>query len=67
MVFRDGRTHLLRTRDRFDVIVSEPSNPWITGVANLFTREFYEIALSRLAPGASSASGSTTTGWSPPT
>lgn len=50
MVFRDGRTHLLRTRDRFDVMVSEPSNPWITGVANLFTREFYEIALARLAP-----------------
>jgi spermidine synthase len=51
ILFRDGRTHLLRTRDRYDVIVSEPSNPWITGVANLFTREFYEIALARLAPG----------------
>ena len=33
------------------MIVSEPSNPWITGVSNLFTREFYETALSRLAPG----------------
>jgi tetratricopeptide (TPR) repeat protein len=31
--------------------VSEPSNPWISGVSNLFTREFYEIALARLAPG----------------
>ncbi len=50
VVFRDGRTHLLRTRDRFDVILSEPSNPWITGVANLFTREFYQVVLSRLAP-----------------
>jgi spermidine synthase len=51
IVFRDGRTHLLRTRERFDVIVSEPSNPWITGVANLFTREFYETVRARLAPG----------------
>jgi spermidine synthase len=51
MVFRDGRTHLLRTRDLYDVVVSEPSNPWITGVANLFTREFYTTALARLAPG----------------
>lgn len=51
IVFRDGRTHLLRTRDLYDVILSEPSNPWITGVANLFTREFYETALARLRPG----------------
>jgi spermidine synthase len=51
VVFADGRNHLLRSRTSFDVIVSEPSNPWITGVANLFTREFYEIARSRLAPG----------------
>ena len=50
VVFRDGRTHLLRSRERWDVIVSEPSNPWITGVANLFTREFYEAVRPRLAP-----------------
>jgi len=51
IVFADARSHLLRSRPRYDVIVSEPSNPWITGVANLFTREFYRIALSRLAEG----------------
>jgi tetratricopeptide (TPR) repeat protein len=33
------------------VIVSEPSNVWISGVANLFTRDFYEVAKDRLAPG----------------
>lgn len=49
IVFRDGRNHLLRSRDRWDVIVSEPSNPWISGVANLFTREFYEAARARLS------------------
>ncbi len=51
IAFGDGRNHLLRTRDLYDVIVSEPSNPWITGVANLFTLEFYETALARLGPG----------------
>ena len=50
LVFGDGRSHLLRSGDVYDVIVSEPSNPWITGVSNLFTREFYEMALARLAP-----------------
>jgi tetratricopeptide (TPR) repeat protein len=33
------------------VIVSEPSNPWIGGMATLFTEEFYALARSRLAPG----------------
>ena len=51
IVFRDGRNHLLRSRGGFDVIVSEPSNPWISGVSNLFTRELHEAALLRLAPG----------------
>ncbi|HEY7515484.1 MAG TPA: hypothetical protein VIC87_13445, partial [Vicinamibacteria bacterium] len=50
ILFRDARTYLLRTPDRYDVIASEPSHPWVTGVANLFTKEFYEIALARLAP-----------------
>ncbi|HVO09890.1 MAG TPA: tetratricopeptide repeat protein [Vicinamibacteria bacterium] len=51
IVFEDGRNHLLRSRRLYDVIVSEPSNPWISGVANLFTREFYETVRARLAPG----------------
>ena len=50
IAFRDGRNHLLRARESWDVIVSEPSNPWISGVSNLFTREFYEVVLGRLAP-----------------
>jgi spermidine synthase len=51
IVFRDGRNHLLRASGSWDVVVSEPSNPWITGVSNLFTREFLETAHDRLAPG----------------
>jgi hypothetical protein len=51
IAFRDARNHILRARGGYDVIMSEPSNAWISGVSNLFTREFHEAALSRLAPG----------------
>jgi spermidine synthase len=51
IIYDDGRNFLYTTRNRYDLIVSEPSNPWIDGVATLFTREFYRAAQDRLAPG----------------
>ncbi len=51
LIVGDGRSHLLLSRQQYDVIISEPSNPWIAGVAALFTREFFEGAKARLAPG----------------
>jgi spermidine synthase len=51
LIVGDGRTHLALGDERYDVIVSEPSNPWMAGIASLFTREFFEVAKSRLAPG----------------
>ncbi|MCX6347888.1 MAG: hypothetical protein NTV79_00080, partial [Candidatus Aureabacteria bacterium] len=48
---QDGRNYLLTTPTQYDVIVSEPPNPWITGVSNLFTRDFYSIVKSRLNEG----------------
>lgn len=47
----DGRNYLLSTPEKFDVIISEPSNPWQSGVCNLFTREYFKIAADRLNPG----------------
>jgi len=47
--FEDGRTHLAYTRNTYDVIVSEPSNPWIAGINNLFTAEFYQLVRARLS------------------
>jgi hypothetical protein len=44
----DARELLLTTRERYDLIVSEPSNPYRAGIASLFTREYYEAAASRL-------------------
>ena len=45
----DARSALQLNNDRFDVIVSEPSNPWVAGVATLYTPEFYSIVRARLA------------------
>jgi spermidine synthase len=47
----DGRRFLLADRSLYDVIISEPSSPWMTMAANLFTREFFEIGRRRLVPG----------------
>lgn len=47
----DARETLLVSRARYDVIFSEPSNPYRAGVASLYTREFYEAVRARLARG----------------
>ncbi len=51
LVLDDGRHYLSYTRQVFDVIVSEPSNPWMSGPSRLFTREFFQTAKSHLSPG----------------
>ncbi len=48
-VVDDARSALQLQRDRFDVIVSEPSNPWLAGVATLYTPEFFRIVRARLS------------------
>jgi len=51
-VFIDDAQSFLRTvPERYDLIISEPSNPWISGIAGLFTVEFFEIASRKLEPG----------------
>ncbi len=51
VILDDARNFLLTTREQYDLIVSEPSNPWIAGVSALFTDEFYREARARLRPG----------------
>lgn len=48
IVFDDGRSHLQGTSEKYDLILSEPSNPWLAGVASLFTREFYGVCREKL-------------------
>jgi spermidine synthase len=50
-VIDDGRNFLLTRDDRYDVIISEPSNPWMSGAASLFTQDFFRTAEKRLADG----------------
>ncbi|MCC7537989.1 MAG: hypothetical protein IT379_17315, partial [Deltaproteobacteria bacterium] len=47
----DGRNFLASTRNTYDIIISEPSNPWITGVSDLFTTDHFNIAKRRLRQG----------------
>lgn len=44
----DAKTFLSTQGRRYDIIVSEPSNPWVSGVASLFTEEFYRHAQRNL-------------------
>ncbi len=50
-VHADGRNHLVAAPEKYDAILSEPSNPWIAGIGNLFTREYYQLALTKLKEG----------------
>ena len=51
IVFDDAKSYFSTANRRYDVIISEPSNPWVSGVSGLFTREFYQLAKRHLAPG----------------
>ena len=48
MIFGDGRTALQGSDQKYDLIISEPSNPWLAGVSNLFTKEFFHTAREHL-------------------
>jgi len=56
-VHKDPRVNILmgdafriigRSKKKWDIIISEPSNPWVTGVDSLFTREFYQLVKNHL-------------------
>ncbi|HET6279211.1 MAG TPA: spermidine synthase, partial [Candidatus Polarisedimenticolia bacterium] len=51
-IYNDAKAYFAATNRKFDIIVAEPSNPWVSGVSGLFTREFYSRVKRYLAPGA---------------
>lgn len=51
LVIDDAKRHFYTNRKQYDLIVSEPSNPWVSGVAGLFTKEFYGHLRHFLKPG----------------
>jgi spermidine synthase len=51
VIFDDARSYFLTADRRYDVVISEPSNPWMVGVSGLFSRDYYQLAKRRLRPG----------------
>jgi spermidine synthase len=51
IVYDDARHYLLTTKNKFDVITSDPLDPWAKGTAALYTREFFEVIRQHLNPG----------------
>ena len=49
--YDDARSYFRTTRRQYDVIISQPSNPWMVGVSNLFSRDFYQLTKRRLRTG----------------
>ncbi len=48
VINEDALTLLKISKENFDVIISEPSNPWIAGIGNLFSREYFETCRNKL-------------------
>jgi spermidine synthase len=44
----DGRNFILASGEKFDIIISEPSNPWIAGIGSLFSEDFFKVAYKKL-------------------
>jgi len=51
IIFDDARHYVFTTRDKFDIITSDPIHPWVKGSATLYTKEYFELVKSRLNPG----------------
>ena len=50
LITADGRNYLSLSNKKYDIIISEPSNPWMAGVADLFTKEFFDLCRKSLNP-----------------
>jgi spermidine synthase len=50
IVYEDAKTFFAAAREPYDLIVSEPSNPWVSGVSSLFSDEFYGRVVQYLRP-----------------
>jgi spermidine synthase len=51
VVYDDARHYVLTTKDKFDIITSDPIHPWVKGAATLYTKEYFELCRRHLNPG----------------
>lgn len=49
LILADARNYMLASKKFYDVIISEPSNPWLAGEGFLFTKEYYQIVRDKLS------------------
>lgn len=51
IVYDDARHYMLTSREKFDIITSDPIHPWVKGSATLYSKEYFELVKARLNPG----------------
>jgi spermidine synthase len=51
IVYDDARHYILTTKEKFDVITSDPIHPWVKGAATLYTKEYFDLVKKHLNPG----------------
>ncbi len=51
IIYDDARHFVLTTREKFDIITSDPIHPWVKGSATLYSKEYFEMVKAHLNPG----------------
>jgi spermidine synthase len=51
MVYDDARHYIFTTKEKFDVITTDPIHPWVKGMSTLYSKEYYELVKQHLNPG----------------
>jgi spermidine synthase len=51
VIYDDARHYILTTREKFDIITSDPIHPWVKGAATLYTKEYFDLVRRHLNPG----------------
>jgi spermidine synthase len=51
IVYDDARHFILTTKEKFDIITSDPIHPWVKGAASLYTKQYFEQVRAHLNPG----------------
>jgi spermidine synthase len=51
IVYDDARHFIHATREKFDIITSDPIHPWVKGSATLYSKEYFELVKQHLNPG----------------
>jgi spermidine synthase len=51
IVYDDARHYILTTREKFDIITSDPIHPWVKGSATLYSKEYFDLVRQHLNPG----------------